>query len=110
MSQATKGPWEAARPDDLDVDGAGVFAKNKAGLSFYVAKATNLGTADPEPMLANARLIAAAPDMLDALKRMLAVYEALMPGLRHIAVRDYAEINDAPLAARKAIAKAEAKS
>ena len=55
---------------------------------------------------ANARLIAAAPALLEALEKMLEVYEALMPGLRHIAVQDYALLNDAPMAARQAIAAA----
>lgn len=40
----------------------------------------------------------------DALRRMLKVYEALMPGVRYIAVQDYAELNDAPIAARKLLA------
>jgi len=45
-------------------------------------------------------------DLLAALEGMLRVQDALMPGLRHIAVQDYALINDAPIAARAAIANA----
>jgi len=41
-------------------------------------------------------------------KRMLAVYEALMPGLRHIAVKDYREINDAPIEMRRLCGATEA--
>lgn len=41
--------------------------------------------------------------LVDAIGRMLAVYEALMPGLRHIAVKDYREINEAPIAALAAL-------
>ena len=39
----------------------------------------------------------------DVLRRMLAVYEALMPGVRYISVKDYAELNNAPIAARLAL-------
>jgi hypothetical protein len=39
----------------------------------------------------------------DALRRMLAVYEELMPGVRHISVKNYAELNEAPIAARRAL-------
>ena len=39
----------------------------------------------------------------DALRRMLAVYEELMPGVRHISVKDYAELNEARIAARRAL-------
>lgn len=46
-------------------------------------------------------------DLVSALERMLGVQEMLMPGLRHIAVPDYQELNEAPLAARAALAKAE---
>lgn len=50
-------------------------------------------------------LIAERDELAEALRRMLAVYEALMPGVRYIAVKNYAELNDAPLAARAALAK-----
>ena len=43
-------------------------------------------------------------DLVNALKGMLKAYEQLMPGLAHIAVQDYANINEAPIMARKAIA------
>ena len=36
-----------------------------------------------------------------ALQRMLDVYEALMPGVKYIAVKNYAELNDAPIEARR---------
>jgi len=42
------------------------------------------------------RLIVATRDLLKA-------HEALMPGIRYIAVQDYALQNDAPRAAREAI-------
>lgn len=45
--------------------------------------------------------------LLAALKMLLKAYESVLPGLRYIAVQDYAIINDAPVAAERAIAKAE---
>jgi hypothetical protein len=42
-----------------------------------------------------------------ALARMLAVQEALMPGVRYIAVQNYAELNDAPFEARRLLALPE---
>lgn len=60
-----------------------------------------------EQARANTRLFATAPRLLVALKKMLKVQEALMPGLRHISVPDYALINEAPIEARAAIAYAE---
>jgi hypothetical protein len=44
--------------------------------------------------------------LVDALERMLAVYYELMPGIRHIAVQRYDEVNDAPMAARRVIGRA----
>ena len=38
-------------------------------------------------------------------KRLLAVIDALMPGARHIAIQDYAELNNAQVDARKLIEK-----
>jgi hypothetical protein len=64
----TPGPWSAADVTNLDQDGVGIFAKNQGGLSYYIASCRYMGTADPKPALANARLIAAAPDLLEALR------------------------------------------
>jgi hypothetical protein len=55
----------------------------------------------------NARLMAASPQLLKAVKALLTAYEQLMPGLAHIAVKDYANINQAPILARQAIEAAE---
>lgn len=54
-------------------------------------------------------LAAKVEALADALERMLDVQEALMPGLAHIAVRNYAEVNEAPIAARAALARLEVK-
>lgn len=50
-----------------------------------------------------------ADRLAESLRRMLAVYKALMPGIRYIAVQDYAELNEAPIEARQALAAYEAR-
>ncbi|WP_285905103.1 hypothetical protein [Pseudodesulfovibrio pelocollis] len=59
-----------------------------------------------KPAMPYARQIAAAPDMARALKMMLKALDELMPGIGKICVQDYAILNDAPLAAKEALAKA----
>jgi hypothetical protein len=46
-------------------------------------------------------------ELAAALEKLLRAYDSLMPGLAHIAVQDYALINEAPLEARRAIQKAK---
>ena len=53
------------------------------------------------------RMIAQRNDLAKAVREMLLAYESLLPGLRYIAVQDYALINEAPLLARKALAKVQ---
>jgi hypothetical protein len=43
---------------------------------------------------------------IDALEKMKRALKQTMPGVRFIACQDYAILNDAPLAADKALAKA----
>lgn len=43
--------------------------------------------------------------LLSALEDSLRLIEMLMPGVRHLAIQDYAFLNDAPIRARAAIAK-----
>lgn len=50
-------------------------------------------------LLREAQMIEAYPKLVKALQQMRCAHEALMPGLRHIAVQDYALQNDAPVAA-----------
>jgi hypothetical protein len=78
-------------------------------LQAQVKRGKTYNAPDPERD-ANGRLIAAAPELLEACKKQAALIEALMPGLKHIAVQDYALVNDAPMAAEAAIAKAEGRS
>lgn len=47
-------------------------------------------------------------ELVDALRQMLTVYGDLMPGVRYLALQDYAILNDAPRAAEQAIRRAVA--
>lgn len=67
MSKHTRGPWKVIGPDSMHPSQAMVCAT--IGVQIYSAPLTN----ETE---ANAHLIAAAPDLLEALKEAL----ALMPG------------------------------
>ena len=72
MSDHTPGPWEAHFEEAIRV-------KNKDGT---VAIATNLhlhGRRDISEVEANARLIAAAPELLEALQFLLSSYKAQVP-------------------------------
>lgn len=78
-------PEQFAEVDPLDFDGDGPESINSL--------CERINCAPPDNLLALAA----------ALERMLKVQEALMPGVRYIAVQDYAELNDAPIAARHAL-------
>jgi hypothetical protein len=52
------------------------------------------------------RFIGAGPDIAAALVRALKLIDALMPGIKNIAVQNYGEVNDVPLDAHKALMKA----
>ena len=81
MSKHTKGPWEVARTDAGIIVRTESAKKTRAGASRYAAIG-GFDRSDPEQLaeaLANARLIAAAPellsDLIDALD-MLKTLEA----------------------------------
>jgi len=46
-------------------------------------------------------------DTKKVIEDLLRVIEDLMPGVRHLALQDYAILNDAPLAAREHLAEME---
>lgn len=85
MSEWTKGPWRAADRDNCEERGVPIFATNKAGLPYYIGWAAYMGTADKAPALANARLIAAAPELVEALEMCLGV-------IRHLRYLDGASV------------------
>jgi hypothetical protein len=61
MSKHTPGPWRAERQNPSPTTGEWMIAGSKPG---YLAEVRDCGSGD---VLANARLIAAAPDLLEAL-------------------------------------------
>ena len=103
----TPGPWDIEENDDGCISvimGSAVVSPGEYACAD--SWASDADWDDPVAM-ANATLMAAAPDMLEALEMMMAAYEAVLPGIGSIVVKDYMLINDAPCAARAAIAKAK---
>lgn len=75
MSEHTPGPWVAGRPDmSTIVDG--VPSKWIYAGDAYVAVASGLASPDWDVVMANARLIAAAPELLEALESCLGLIES----------------------------------
>ena len=73
MSKYTKGPWEVARTDAGIIVRTESAKKTRAGASRYAAIG-GFDRSDPEQLaeaLANARLIAAAPELLEALEEIV---------------------------------------
>lgn len=75
-SKHTPGPWYAGRPDmQTVVDGVGskwIYGPEDSGVGGYVAVASGLASDDWGVIMANACLIAAAPDLLEACEAALA--------------------------------------
>jgi len=102
MSAHTPGPWEIADATNIftklgaanaagiecDANDGWLIADCSPGVSFVKGEETELSLTETK---ANARLIAAAPDLLEALKQLVNADDGLSPELD---------------AARKAIAKA----
>lgn len=65
MSKHTPGPWRYDRCNGSPTTGEHMIAGGKPG---YLAEVRDCGSGD---VSANARLIAAAPDLLEACKRMI---------------------------------------
>ena len=116
-AQATPRPWKQYAdmiwaPDAKSIIAA-VSEPRPEGETLVRYHELHAGSKQLEEAYENARLIVRAvnvhDDLVDALERMIKAHEALMPGLAHIAVADYAEQNDAPIAARRALAKARDK-
>jgi hypothetical protein len=98
--QHTKGPWRIeTRHGPLDVFGA--------DRQFVCEVGFQLDNGDDEREAADARLIAAAPDMLDALKSLVAANEAWNREVAAIVGREPGWTDSYLDAARAAIAKAE---
>ena len=67
--QHTPGPWRIERQNPSPTTGVWMIAGEKPG---YLAEVRDCGSGDVE---ANARLIAAAPDLLDALEELANGYK-----------------------------------
>ena len=77
MSAHTKGPWSIYRPISKNAEARlGVDGSNGHAIVFFAYGDDNTDSgihgATPEEAEANARLIAAAPDLLEALKGLYA--------------------------------------
>ena len=73
MNEHTKGPWEVVRTDAGIIVRTESAKKTRAGASRYAAIG-GFDRSDPEQLaeaLANARLIAAAPELLEALEALV---------------------------------------
>lgn len=103
MTQHTPGPWAwvngqlvALRPDreggNLDV----LSVADGKSWPFVVI----LNEADEQ-------LITAAPDLLAACKKLLAVVEDFMPNIGQCVLQDYQRLNEGLIEGKTAIAKAE---
>ena len=95
MNQHTKGPWDRIIADGYTVRHPQIYSDTGP-----VANATWLGDGRLDELNANARLISAAPELLEALKGMLEQFNYhTTTGINH-------EESEAIAKARAAIAKA----
>lgn len=102
MSKHTPGPWEVqpVAEDGKERGQAFIVGANLGGLvGVALPWPTEYDTGDFSRVLANARLIAAAPDLLEALKKLLRD-EAVLDD-------DDPQLGASRVQARAAIAKAE---
>ncbi len=112
MSGYTKGPWQATpRLDFVFASGSKiaddtVFVIESAG--FIIAEVTAISVNDVDDTdRADARLIAAAPELYEALKALVAIDDAKIADETS---REWARLNPLFDAARAAIAKSEGRS
>lgn len=101
----TPGPW---RYDDKTGDSGGLVVWAEGGdrvarVCWDSCDEQSEALSETEP---NARLIAAAPELLEALQDAMKLIDVMMPGVRCIPLQDYAALNNTPIKARAAIAKA----
>lgn len=75
MNKFTAGPWDIVKTRQ------GAFTTIMSKTNAHIAEMVKWYTTDPEliaEMEANAKLVAAAPDLLEALQELLASYESMM--------------------------------
>ena len=98
-SEHSPGPWRPTKPG-----GAVLDAKER--VVAHVAPRPAVVPTPREERVANARLIAAAPDLLKACAMAQRLIEDMARVVGKRALRDYAFFNDALIALRKAVDKA----
>ena len=119
QDKATPRPWHLSHQLGDGFSIAREIAPN-CGKLICVATAHNVGgwydgKLTDEIAEANGRLIVRAVNehiallaVVETVPRLLGVIRQLMPGIGKIACEDYAEINDAPIAATKTLATLDA--
>jgi hypothetical protein len=100
----TPGPWQISGPSKPDNVGGRDYAVLDEQTKIIAECYEKVGPSDTRPAYANARLIAAAPELLQACKELVDIAS----GLRRNPNRTYGAV-DAIVEAEKAIAKAEGK-
>jgi hypothetical protein len=98
MTKHTPGPWKS-------IEGADIVRTENGE---YISK---IGGGTDAECEANARLIAAAPDLLSAATKLLAVFDDISKNnkgwLGKLVLQDYAQLNEALIEVPAAIAKAK---
>ncbi len=98
MTKYTPGPWKIGGSNKRSI-----FTNDKDCLMIATTEFALVKEKE-----ANARLIATAPELLEACKLMYKAWEQLLPNLKNGVVQDYGLVlTKAPLACKEAIAKAE---
>ncbi len=78
MSEHTEGPWQSEQA------GPNTWIKAKDVTIAYIGGKDSIFTSHPgTPHRANARLIAAAPDLLKACKEMVTDFDLGEPSIKH---------------------------
>jgi hypothetical protein len=98
-SEHSPGPWRPTKPGGAVLDA-------KARVVAHVARRPIVVPAPREERVANARLIAAAPDLLKACAMAQRLIEDMSRFAGKKALRDYALLDDATIVLREAVGKA----
>lgn len=103
MSKHTKGPWKAGRPD-MGTYVGGVLSKwIYSADDQYVAVASGKIKGSWDEVMANAHLIAAAPEMLEALEEIISIIKIIdLQESLGIAKKAWAELQSCEAAIKKA--------
>lgn len=97
MAKHTPGPWEAQRYS---------VTLSHASEAWHVCECHHGLGHDDHEALANAHLISATPELLEACVAQLALIDDMARFIGQMALKDYALFNEAPIKARRAISKA----